>query len=120
MNDYVPFMDLHPELELIPTSRVKIGISNFQEQYDYVQNFKRKRNKHKELFHLLIKNGEYGVLLHESGPFGVDSIALNAEFDSIDFTYKAYRTFGAIVSTSINLLTSLTRDSRPLHSAYAQ
>lgn len=98
MNDYTPFMDLHPELKLIPTTRVRIGISDFQSRFDYVQDFNRKERDRKDNFHLIVKNGKYGVLLHDPGVLGdVDSIALNGEYDSIEFVYKAYRSFCAIV-----------------------
>lgn len=31
MNDYVPFMDLHPELNLVPTTSVNININLLDE-----------------------------------------------------------------------------------------
>lgn len=99
MKDYTPFMDLHPELKLVPTTSVYINISNFQNRFDYVQDFNRKENNgSKENFHLLVKDGKFGVLLHSSGFFyDTDSIALQAIYDSINFIYRWNKSFGAIV-----------------------
>lgn len=99
MNDYVPFMDLHPELNLVPTTSVNINISNFQSRFDYVQDINRKgENGQKEVFHLLVKDAKYGVLLHSSGLFSdTSSVALPAIHDSIEFLYKKHKSFGAII-----------------------
>lgn len=99
MNDYVPFMDKYPELKLVPTTSVSIGISNFQRKYDYVQDLNRRgETSNKEFFHLLVKDGKYGVLLHVPGVFSeTNSIALPAIYDSIEFLYKRNKAFGAII-----------------------
>ncbi len=99
MNDYIPFMDLHPELQLIPTSSVNVGLRNFQSKFDYVQDLKRKnRSGAQEQLHLLVKNGKYGVLLHSSSWFNdITEVVLPAIYDSIDFLYKSKRSFGAII-----------------------
>ena len=99
MNDYVPFMDLYPELNLVPTTSVNINISNFQSRFDYVQDLNRKgKNGIKEVFHLLVKDGKFGLLLHSPGVFSdTDSVALPAIYDSIQFLYKKGKSFGAIV-----------------------
>lgn len=99
MNDYTPFMDKYPELQLIPTTSVNIGIRNFQNRFDYVQDLNRKnKNGTKEQFHLLVKDGKFGILLYSSGLFSdTKSIALPAIYDSIKYLYKKNRSFGAIV-----------------------
>lgn len=99
MNDYIPFMDKYPELKLVPTTSVSIGISHFKDKYDYVQDLNRKgKTGSKENFHLLVKNERYGVLLHFSRLFGeTNSIALPAVYDSIEFIYKRDKAFGAII-----------------------
>lgn len=99
VEDYVPFMDLHPELKLVPTTIVDCQIGNFSGKYDYVQDFNRKtENGRIENFHLLVKDAKYGVLYHRDGLFDViDKIALQAIYDSIDFIYKEEKSFAAIV-----------------------
>lgn len=99
MEDYIPFMDQYPELQLVPTTSINIGISNFQKKFDYVQDLNRKnKSGAKELFHLLVKDGKYGVLLHSSGLFSdTSSVALPAIHDSIEFLYKKNKSFGAII-----------------------
>ena len=99
MKDYVPFMDKHPELLLVPTTSVNVGISNFQRKFDYVQNLDRKGdNGRMEKFHLLVKDEKYGVLFRSYGLFNdVSQIVLPAVFDSISFLYKRNKAFGAIV-----------------------
>ena len=99
MEDYIPFMDQYPELQLVPTTSINIGISNFQKKFDYVQDLNRKnKSGAKELFHLLVKDGKYGVLLHSSGLFiDTSSVALPAIHDFVEFLYKKKRSFGAII-----------------------
>lgn len=99
MEDYIPFMDQYPELQLVPTTSINIGISNFQKKFDYVQDLNRKnKSGAKELFHLLVKDGKYGVLLHSSGLFSdTSSVALPAIHDFVEFLYKKKRSFGAII-----------------------
>lgn len=99
MEDYIPFMDQYPELRLVPTTSINIGISNFQEKFDYVQDLNRKnKSGEKEHFHLLVKDGKFGVLLHSSGLFSnTSSVALPALHDSIEFLYKKNKSFGAII-----------------------
>jgi len=101
--DYKPFLDKHPELELVPTTMVNCSISNLSDKYDYVQEFNRKgENGRKEYFHLLVNvvegDGKYGVLYHKSGFWGdSDSIALQAVYEEIEFLYKRGNSFAAIV-----------------------
>lgn len=99
MNDYIPFMDQHPELKLVPATSVKTKIKNFPNRFDYVQDLNRKGDKgSKELFHLLVKDGKFGVLMHSSGLFSsTDSIALPAVYDSVFFLFKKEKSFGAII-----------------------
>lgn len=99
MEDYIPFMDLHPELKLIPTTSVQVNIGGFKNKFDYVQDFNR--NGGKEKFHLLVKDFKFGLMLHSSGFFSnTDYIALPAVYESIDFLYKREKSFGAIVKQS--------------------
>lgn len=92
-------MDQYPELQLVPTTSINIGISNSQKKFDYVQDLNRKnKSGAKELFHLLVKDGKYGVLLHSSGLFSdTSSVALPAIHDFVEFLYKKKRSFGAII-----------------------
>ena len=99
MNDYTPFMDQYPELQLVPTTSINISISNFQKKFDYVQDLNRKNKSGvKEHFHLLVKDGKFGVLLYSSGLLSdTNSVALPAIYDSIVFLYKKNKSFGAII-----------------------
>lgn len=99
MNDYIPFMDLHPELMLVPASSVNIGVRDFQRRFDYVQDLNRKDAKGgKETFHLLVKDGKFGVLLYTAGFFRTMAcVALPAVYDQVIFLYKKGKAFGAIV-----------------------
>lgn len=100
MNELIPFMDLHPELKLVPTTCTSVNIRNFQKKFDYVQDFNRKSdNESKEYFHLLVKDGKYGIMLHTSSFLSkIDEVALPAIYDSIEFIHKIDKSFGAIVS----------------------
>ena len=99
MNDYTPFMDLHPELHLVPTTSVNVDINKFHQKFDYVQDLNREEDKNQRaIFHLLVKDGKFGVLLHVPTLFSeTNCVALPAVYDSIDFIYKREKTFGAIV-----------------------
>ena len=99
MNDYIPFMDLHPELNLVPATSYDLNVKNFQNRFDYVQDIKRKdADGNEEIFHLVVKDGKFGVLMHVAGLFSdTDRIALPAEYDSVQFLYKRGKAFGAIV-----------------------
>lgn len=99
MNDYTPYLDLHPELELVSSATVRIGIRNFQQRFDYVQDLNRKsKNGKKEVFHLLVKDGKLGLLLYSCGLFCTTvKIVLPAIYDDIKFLYKCKKSLGAIV-----------------------
>lgn len=100
IREQIPFMDLHPELKLVPTTCVQVKVWNFRSRFDYVQDFNRKSaDGHVEKFHLLVKDGKYGILLHSTIFFGTtDEVALPAEYTSIEFIYKVDKSFGVIVS----------------------
>lgn len=102
MKEHTPFMDLHPELDLVPASLVSIPIYRFCDKFDYVQNLSRKSsNSKKDNFYLLVKGGKFGVLYYYSG-FGLFNVtakvALDAQYDSLKFIYKQNKSFGAIVT----------------------
>lgn len=99
IKDYIPFMDVYPELELVPTTSVNIPIFNFSKKYDYIQNIERKGdNGHKETFHLLVKDRKFGVLYYNtSSIFDKIKVALPASYDSIEFLGKKKKAFVALV-----------------------
>lgn len=106
MEDYVPFMDKHPELKLKPTTDVDniIRISNFSRKYDYIQDLNRKgENGKNESFHLIVivgtngdKDTKFGILYHRMGSLS-DCVALPALYESIEFLYKKEKAFAVIM-----------------------
>lgn len=99
INDYTPFMDLYPELKLLPTSDFKNQISGISD-FDYIQDVNRTDSDGKlENFHLIVKDRKFGIYLYSSGcVWTVDEIVLSPEFDyPIVFTRKEEMSFSAII-----------------------
>jgi len=99
INDYTPFMDLYPELQLLPTSDFKNQISGISE-FDYIQDINRKdADGELEKFHLIVKDRKFGIYLYSSGcAWTVDEIVLSPEYDyPIVFTRKEGMSFSAIL-----------------------
>lgn len=92
--------DKYPELSLVPTTYCSksIKIWLFEHRFDYVQDIKR--NNSSESFHILYKDGKFGVLMHQSGClWSTSKIALPAKYDNkIDFIEKNHNSFIAIIS----------------------
>lgn len=97
INDYIPFMDLHPELNLKPTSDFPQieGISKF----DYIQDLNlRENNSTQGCFYLIIKDGKYGIFMYDPGFFfDAYAIALKPVYEEIYIYQHEGRHFRAIV-----------------------
>lgn len=98
MNDYIPFMDKHPELKLRP-------ITEFSEHYkishcDYVQDLRLRGEKAPcGNFYFVAKNEKFGLYLFDHSWILPDttSLALKPEYDSIEIIGYGDRWFSAIV-----------------------
>lgn len=98
MNDYTPFMDRYPELQLRPVT--EFPDHNKIRNCDYVQDLRLRGTKapcgH---FYFVVKNEKYGVYMFEHSWIWSDttSLALKPEYDSIQILYYGDRFFSAII-----------------------
>ena len=100
MNDYTPFMDLYPELELRPVTEFPQHYKI--QEFDYVQNLdstKRKIPAHMHgVFFLIVKDGKFGIYMFDSGWISDKyTIVVKPEYESIDFISVNDRSFGAVI-----------------------
>lgn len=93
--------EMYPEYNFVPTTyRQGIKIAAFQHKFDYVQNVKRKKDDGSyESFHILYKDGQFGVLFHISSCLRTISyVALPAKYEyKIDFIKRSDKSFTAII-----------------------
>lgn len=92
--------DKYPELSFIPTTYCSksIKIWRFMTRFDYVQDINR--NNSSESFHILYKDGKFGVLMHQTGCLrSTSKVALPAKYDyKIELVSTTQNSFIAIIN----------------------
>lgn len=83
MENYIPFMDLHPEKNLHPVCEYKISVWFFHSRYDYVEKISLEDKYNR--FYYLVRKGQFGILRYRKTFFGNKTkIIIPCKYDEIE------------------------------------